>query len=445
MPVQREIENLEKSAVKLTFTIKNDELLKLYNTHVKNLAKDVRIPGFRIGKVPLSVLERKFGDLLKEDVLNSIISETVKEVFKEPDFPEDSKPLGYEDLKVDGTPKLDLATDLIFSVIYDVAPKVNLEKYEGLEVEVDYAEITEEDIEDELQKLRDRNAIVIDKDENATAKDKDIVTVDYCELDDTGCPIKSSERKDFSFTLGTEYSVFKFDKDIIDMKVGETREFSKKLDDNFPDESLAGKTVKLRVVLKSLKEKQLPDLDDDFAQDVGEEFKNLADLKASISENLNERLKAELEKHETVALFAKIAEANPFEVPESMIKAQNISRFKQIGFDDKTILNLVQADSNIISSGLEDAKKTLKTSFILEEFFKKNTFEVSEDDIKSEIEKIVKTRSMDLDKAKEYYEKTGTNMLNERIQEEKAVALLKSKNNIKKGKKVSLKELFPIW
>jgi len=288
--VTKEITRLEQSNVKLTLTIPRDDVCSEYDELISDYTKKIQIPGFRKGKVPRDILLRKLGDALKQDALGRIIEKGVGEVFKDESIAKEELPLPYSTPQVQEEPQLDLEKDLQFSVIYDVMPQFTVEKWEGLEAEIPDVSISDEDINRELEVIRDRNSIVLDKGDEEKAENNDVVTVNYCEIGDNGEVLAGTERQDFVFTLGSGYNQFHFDDEVLGMKKGETKEFEKTFPEDFIDKDLAGSTLKLRVTLTALKLKKLPELDDGLAQDVDEKFKTLEDLKNSIRERLSKNL-----------------------------------------------------------------------------------------------------------------------------------------------------------
>ena len=228
MKVTKKIEKLENSSVKLTVTVGKADVASAYNDVVAKYAKNIQIPGFRKGKVPVSVLERKYGDALKNDAVSEIVEKALGDIFDELDKEKsDDRPLPYSQPTIDDIPLLDTTKDLTFAVKYDVFPKVEVKNFDGIEIKVPQVKITDDDLKEELEAIRQRNAMVLDKkDDEAVAKD-DIVTVNYCELDDNDAEISGSQRQDFVFTVGTEQNIYKFDNEIIGMKKGETKDITK--------------------------------------------------------------------------------------------------------------------------------------------------------------------------------------------------------------------------
>jgi trigger factor len=193
--VTKDIQRLEHSSVKLTLTVGKEDVLSQYDQIIANYSKTVQIPGFRKGKAPKEVLVRKFGDALKGEALGHIIEKAITETFEDEALAKADRPLPYSSPQLDGEPSLELGSDLVFSVTYDVLPQVTVGPWKGLEVEVPDAAVTDEDLDRELEVLRDRNAIVLDKDDDAPAAAGDVVTVNYQELSESGEPLAGTERE----------------------------------------------------------------------------------------------------------------------------------------------------------------------------------------------------------------------------------------------------------
>ncbi|MDR2796327.1 MAG: trigger factor [Spirochaetaceae bacterium] len=447
MAVTQEITHLENSAVKLTFTYNNEELCAKYNTVVGDFAKDMQIKGFRKGKAPISVLERKLGKLLQEDALNSIIADTVNEAIKSEYFPKDALPLSYSDPKVEGEPKLDLSSELVFSVKYDVAPQVTVGQWEGLDVEVETAELTDADVERELNQIRERNAIVMDKEDDEAAENGDVVTVNYSELDEKGGEIPSSKREDFTFTLGSGHNFFKFDDEIIGMKKDETRDIQKTYPEDSDDE-LAGKTKQIRVTVTALKRREIPD-DDELVQDIDESFQAIVDLKQYIRKNLERDLEERLERIKINRIIEKIVEQNPPSIPESMIAIEMFNSLRQ-AFG---MFNIQNADTTrFAQEAMKDetrrleAVKRIQASLVRDKLIQQLNIEVSEEELERNYENIAEESGTSFEEVKEKYEMDGevNEYLISDIKHDMLNKLLLEKNTIKPGRKVNLMDIFEI-
>jgi len=442
--VTKEITRLEQSSVKLSITIGKDDVRSEYDKILSEYTRSIQIPGFRKGKVPREVLIRKFGDALKGEALGKIIETAIEEVFKDEGLPRDSRPLPYSTPQMTDEPKLDLDNDLSFSMTYDVLPTVKVEKWQGIDVEVTDVSIEEEDILRELEAVRERNAIVLDKDDGEAAEKDDVVTVDYSELDESGQAVEGSARQDFTFTLGSGRNVFKFDDEVTGMKKGETKEFGKAYGENFEDKELAGKTKQLKVTLTALKVKKLPDLDDDLAQDVDEKFNTLDDLKNNIRERLTNDLEKRLKNMKINAIVEKIMENTPVEIPEAMLKIELDSRWSSLARNFNTdaaglykmMGNNAAGPASIMEGWKPDAAKALHSRLIVETLIEEQKLEASDEDVENEFKRLAAESGADIEDIKKYYEaERAMDYLREEIKERKIVDILLEKNTIKPGKK----------
>jgi trigger factor len=448
--ISKEITRLEHSSVKLTVTVDKDDVGTQYDELLSGYSKSLQIPGFRKGKVPKEVLERKFGATLKEEALGHIIEKSITEIFEDESFSRENKPLPYSTPQVEEKPSFSLGSDLSFSVTYDVMPSVKVETWKGLTVEAPDAEVSNEDINRELEALRDRNAIVQDKEDGEAALKDDVVTVDYQELSEAGEPLDATKREDFVFTLGSGYNLYKFDDEVVGMKKGETKDIEKIYPEDFADKDLAGRTIKLRITLTALKKKILPELDDDLAQDVDEKFKTLEDLKADIRERLSKNLDKRLRDIKLNNLLEKIMQGTPVEIPESMVRIELESRWRNLARRFNTspedLLKIMgvsgKTEEEIGAEWRPEVLKALHSRLIVESLMEELGLEAAEDEVEKEYEKMAEETGQPLEDIKKYYEQDNMQMyLKEEIKEHKLFDLMLAENTITKGKKETYLDL----
>jgi trigger factor len=451
--VSKEITRLEHSRVKLALTVGKDDVVKEYDGLLKEYSASVQMPGFRKGKVPREVLLRKFGDALKGEALGKIIEKAVGQVFDDEGLSREDKPLPYSSPQLQDEPKLDLESDLTFSVVYDVLPKVSVGQYKDLEIEAPGAAVTDEDINRELEAIRERNSVVFDRDDSAAAEKDNVLTVNYCELDEKGGVVPGTERQDFAFTLGSGYNIFKFDDEIAGMKKGETREFEKSFPADFSESDLAGKTKKLRVTLTALKEKKLPDLDDDLAQDVDEKYQTLDDLKQSIRDRMTKNLERRLREIKVSRILEKIVENTPVDIPESMVRIELESRWRNLARRFNTtpeeIMKSTEKSGKIVEEIQEewrpDALKALHSRLIVETLIEDLAFTASDEELEKEFEVMAGESETPLEEVKKYSEDaTMKEYIKEDIKERKLFDVLLSENKIKTGKTENYLDLMRI-
>lgn len=449
MNITKNFEKLEKSQVKLTLTIPQSELEIAYQETLAKYAKTIQIPGFRKGKVPVKVLESKYGEALKGDVAGDLMEKALGDTFESAN--EFERPLPYAQPKMDEAPDFDLTKDLTFSVTYDVFPEVKLGTVDGFKIEVPQVSIGDAELKEELEAIRERNAIVVDCADDAKAQKDHIATVNYSELDADKNVIAGTEREDFVFTIGTGQNIFKFDDEIIGMKKGDTKDFTKKFPKDFEDADLAGTSKNLRVSLTALKSRDLPELDDELAQDVSEKYKTLDDLKKDITKNMELALENKLKEIKTNSLLEHIVEQNSFELPESMIQAELESQWRMMAQQFRT--DVVQLEKIFTSSGqtkesmLEefrpDSEKRLKSRVIVELLLKDREITVTPEDVEAEFAKIAEGAGISVEEVQKHYaDPRNKEYLIDDIKEQRLYVQLLEKCTITKGAKTAFADLF---
>ncbi|MCL2801130.1 MAG: trigger factor [Treponema sp.] len=438
MAINKVIKKLDKSNVQLSITVPKEDVKAQYNDMLNEYSKNMQLPGFRKGKVPREVLERKYADALKGEAMGRIMESTLQDIFKEDNLPRSEKPLPYAHPELQGEPDFDMEKDLQFSVIYDVLPEVKISQWKGIKVEHPYAEVDKKDIEKELDAIRERNAIVMDRDDSEAAKKGDVVTIDYQIYNEDGETPSSISRKDFAFTLGSAGNVYQFDDEITGMKKGSVKDFKKKFADDFFEPTLAGQTRKVQITLTTLKEKKLPDLDDDLAQDVDEKFKTLDDLKNNIKERLEKQLEFRLREKKLNELLKKIMDNTPVILPDSMINAEVESRWRRMARYYNTSVESIQqmmAIGDKAAEWREGAVKALHSRLIIETLMEEQKIEASDDDVEKEFESIASANGAQIEDVKKHYNEEAIFYLKEDIREKKITDIMLTENNFKPGKK----------
>ncbi len=441
----KKLEAQEKSSVRLTVTVDKESTVTEYSSLVTDYAKNVQMKGFRRGHVPVSVLERKFGEELKLEAAEKILEKSLKEVFDEID----ERPLPYSTPKMENELELNFENDFTFTVSYDVYPSIDLPTYKGLEVESPQVAIGDEDEDRELKALQEQNSVVIDKEEGSAEKEN-ILTVNYAEVDEADKEITGTARQDFVFTVGSEYNLYKFDDDVIGMKIGDERIIEKDFPDDYEMEDLRGKHKRIRVKVTAIKEKQLPAIDDELAQDISDKYKSLDDLKKDIRKRLEESAQTRIRQLKSDAIMEKISENARIDLPESMVAAELASSWRnfvsQLRAQEEQVVAMLQAQGKSQEQLFEEwrpaAEKSLVAQLLIQKMIEEEKVEATDEDVEAEIHRQAESGSMSFEDLKEYYDRNGmTDMLKHDIRERKLFDLLFSVNSIKKGKKVKFIDL----
>ena len=452
MKVTKEISKLENSAVKLTATIAKEDVVSGYNKNISKYAKNVQLPGFRKGHVPVKVLEQKYGDSLKQEVLADLIDESLNQIFAEEES-KDIRPLPYTQPRLDGDklPEFSTDKDLTFSVVYDVFPSVEVKDFSKIEVKEPQVEIGEKELNEELKAIQERNAVVIDKKEGEPVEKDNIVTIDYKELDDSGAEIPGSEREGFVFTVGTGENIYKIDDEIVGMKKDETKEISKTYDAKEENKDLAGKTKKISVTVKAIKLRNLPALDDELAQDVSEKYKTLDDLKKDISKGLESAKNRKIAELKSQSLLEQLVEKNPIVLPKSMIQAEMESRWRMMAQQfqttpeqlEKMISASGQSKENMLTQWTGDAEKMLKSRLIVDALIREKNIAVTPEEVEAEFAKIADESGSTIDEVKEHYKDArAKEYIIDEIKENKLYDELYKQVKVSKGDKVKFADLF---
>lgn len=447
MKVTNEITKLENSAVKLTVTIAKKDVAASYNESITKYAKNIQIPGFRKGKVPVSVLERKYGEALKAEAASDLVEKALGEVFESIE----EKPLPYAQPTMDEVPVLDVTKDLTFSVTYDIFPTVKIESLDGITIKEPVVEVGEAELNKELQQIRERNAMVLDKKDDETAAKDDIATVNYCELGDDGAELEGTQRQDFVFTIGSGQNIFKFDDDIIGMKKDETKEITKTYGDDFEDKELAGTTKKIKVTLTALKVRNLPDLDDELAQDVNEKYKTLEDMKSDIMRNMEAIRDRRINEIKSNALLEQLVEKYNFDLPKSMVQAELDHRWRMMAQQfgttpeqlDKLVASSGQSKETMLTEWTGDAEKMLKSRIIVESLLKDHNITVTPEEIEQEMESIAEKSGVSVEEVKKHYAAPRSKeYLIDDTKEQKLYKELFGQVKVTKGDKMAFADLF---
>ena len=388
-----EIKKLEHSSVELTLTLSAATIEEDYSKTIKDYAKKLTLKGFRPGKAPVSLIESKYGDAIREEVTFKLMEKNLQDSYKDMDAKD--RPLPYSTPELQNEEALlpfKPNTDVTYSVIYDVLPTVTLPEYKGLEIEYPARQITDEDVNAEIERLREQNAMVISK--NGTIAEGDIVTIDYAELDADGNEMAANKRDDFTFTVGSSYNFYKLDKDLVGMKKGDETVIEKTYDDDSGmGTDYLGRTVKIKVAVKEVKIKEVPELDDDFAQDVKDEYKTVDDLLKATRKQLEDNAEEGNKNAKLDAVIKALLEKTEIAVPKSMVEAQLeqdwqnfISRF---GMSEEDVLKIMGAQGggkeNFLETRRADTVQNIKGQLIIEQIKEEQKYEVSEEEIAKEL------------------------------------------------------------
>ena len=452
MNVTKEIQKIENSAVKLTATIAQADVESGYKSEFAKYAKNIQLPGFRKGHVPTKIIEQKYGEALKQEIIGGLIDQALNEILQADDA-KDFRPLPYAQPRLDGDkmPELDLSKDFTFTVVYDVFPTVEVKNFSGITIKEPQVEIGDAEIEDELKSIQERNAAILDKKDDEPVEKDNIVTIDYKELNDDGSTVDGSTREGFVFTVGSGENIYTLDDEIIGMKKGDTKEITKTYAADDKDETLAGKTKKISVTVKAVKVRDLPAIDDDLAQDVSEKYSTLADLKADLKKQMESAKARKIAEVKSQSLLEQLVEKNPIDLPKSMIQAEQEARWRMLAQQfqttpeqlEKMILSSGQSKADMIDQWTGNTEKMLKSRLIVDALLREKNISVTPEEVESQYQRIADEQGVPFDEIKKHYDDPrNKEYLVDETKENKLYEELYKDVKVSKGDKMSFKELF---
>jgi trigger factor len=435
----KKIQETENSSVELSITLTAQSVEDAYKALITKYSKDIVVKGFRKGKAPLGLIEKKFGETIREEATFGLIEEDLKTALDEVE--DKYKPLAYSQPALKDEEKLvpfKASENVTFTVSYDVIPQFETPEYKGLELEAPTASVLKADVDAEIEKLRGQNALIVSKD--SAAKKDDIVTIDFVELDSEGI----NDRNDFTVTIGQTPTFFNLEKDLIGMKADEEKTVTKTLAEDFADADYVGKKVEIKITMKAVKYNDVPELDDDFAQDVSEDYETVDDLKAGVKKQLTERANGKLDELKYQAVMDALVEKCPIVAPKSMVDAQADQQLKQIAqqnnMDLETLSDIFGGQGKSLDSLKENwtpmIQKDINRNLIQEKIKDAEDFQITDEDVNAELASMG-----DLSKITEEQQKYYKEVITDNLKFSKVNEFLVKNNKFTSSKKMSYDEL----
>lgn len=441
----KETELLDNSSVRLTITVAEEAVRKEYDGLLQEYGKNVRMDGFRKGKVPPNILLRKYGEIILGETAERVVQKSLEQALAAGD----QKPIATSIPTLDAADKLELGKEFSYKVTFDTFPKIELPEYKGLEYEELEVSVGEEDLERELKGLQEQNSVVVDKKDPVVAKG-DIVNVDYVELEEGGAEKTATRRQSFVFEVGSGYNLYRFDEEIVGLKAGEEKTVAKEYPADSELQELAGRKLSLKVKVNTVKEKQLPEINDELAQDISDKYKNLEDLKKDIREKLAKHAAQRVRGHSISLLLDKIAGQAVISLPKSMMEQELEEEWHRflgrLRAEEKVVLQEMAKEGRSKESVQEEwkpaAEKKLRLQLAVSEMVKREGIQATQEEVDSRVQADAEARSISFEQAKEIYTKNRLlDFLSFDIKNEKLYDQLLASGRRRQGKKVKLLDL----
>ena len=345
--MKTKVEDISPVKKKLVVEIEAGEVNKRIDEAYRELRKMARIPGFRPGKIPRKILEVRFGNQVLEDVTQSLVKETFPKAVEETEiFPLTMPVVENGALKA--------GQSFIYSTVLEVRPEFELKDYMGLEIEKEICSVTDEDLDRRLEEIRKKNGKLNSIAVERGVKDGDYVVIEY-EGFEGDRALEGIKSQNFLLGIGNNDFHPDLEKGLIGLKKGDKADIKVDFEDDYYHAKLAGKSVNFRVKVIDIKEMELPELNDDFARNLGADFDGLDHLKKEIKEGIKEDEGKRIDRELKKKILKKISDSVDFELPESLVKSEI----------DYAIENIRQ---NLLRTGSDIEKVGLKEEKLREEF-----------------------------------------------------------------------------
>jgi trigger factor len=415
----------EKNMVKLVIESSAEDFEKGIEKAYNKNKNRITVQGFRKGKAPRKIIEKFYGrEIFFEDAANAIIPDAYAAAAEE------------SQLDIVSQPQIDLVQlesgkPFVFSATVAVRPEVGLGSYKGVEVAKVETEATDDDINAELDRVREQNSRVVSV-EGRPVQDKDIAVIDYEGFVD-GVPFQGGKAEGHSLTIGSHTFIDNFEEQLIGKNAGDDVEVNVTFPEDYHAEELKGKAATFKVSIKEIKEKQFDDLDDDFAQNVSD-FDTLDEYKDDLRKTIGERKAKEAKTKKENEVIEKIIESSSMDIPEAMINTQvrqmadDFSmRLQQQGLSvDQYFQFTGLTPDRLIADMKPEAEKRIKSRLVLDAIVKAENITVSDDEYEAELTKMSEEYKMPLDQIKEFTGEKEKKQIIDDMAVQKAVELIVS-------------------
>jgi trigger factor len=401
--VKTSVEKLENSKVKLEIEVdaqQFDEAME--KAYLKNRGS-ITIPGFRKGKAPRKIIERYYGEgIFYEDAINEACPKAYDEAVRESGIEPVEQPT-IDIVQIGG------GQNFIFTAEVTVKPEVELGQYKGIEINKVEYNVTDQDIDEQLEMVREQNARWISVEDRA-AKEGDLLTIDYKGYVD-GEAFEGGTAENQTLEIGSQRFIPGFEEQLIGVKVGEEKEIQVTFPEEYHAEDLKGKEATFEIKVHEIKEKELPELDDEFVKDISEfdtleEYKD--NLRKTMEENSKQREKVEMENQ----LLEKVVENAKVDIPEVMVENEIDAmvrdmdfRLRYQGMNLQTYLDMINTTMEDFRAQFkDDAYNRVKLQLTIDQIIKEEKIEATDEDLEREYTRIAEEYKLDLDRVKNDYQ-----------------------------------------
>lgn len=372
-----QVNDAANSQKELLFELPYEIFEKAAEKELAKIMPEVKIPGFRPGKAPKDVVKKQYSHKIRSQAIEQVINEALTESMTENNITPLAQPNVSEVVFEENKP-------ITFTARVDVFPDIKLEKYSGFETEKAQIKIEDKDLEETLEAIRERNASFEPVKSRKSVKNGDMAVIDFVgKLE--GNTFQGGSAENFSLNIGSGQFIPGFEDGVVGMKIGETKDVEVVFPENYGQKDLAGKPAVFTVTVHEIKEKVLPDLDDELAKDVDPKLENLDQLKTSLKKGMQAEFDSSSKFDAFNDLLNQIIEANPFDIPFSFVKEQSerlaynsMNQFYQMGINPEQVgINFEM----MVQRHIPQAQTQVKQALTINAIAGKENIQVSDEDI----------------------------------------------------------------
>ena len=390
------VEELSSTEKKIDVWVPADEVSSTYESVLAEVRRDAKLRGFRKGKAPRSVIESVYGGTIRGEVSERLVSSTIEDALRRSSL----SPVTTPRISPEA---LERGREFHYTVTLEVVPEFELGPYKGISIEEEERSVTDEEVEDYIERLRERAAEAKPLAEDREVRKGDVVVLDYEGLLD-GRSLEGLTQRGVQLVVGEGRLVEAFEEGLLGMRKGEEKEIEVTYDEGFAVEEAAGKTVRFKVRLNDVLERELPPLDDEFAKDVGAE--DVEDLKKKVREHLEAELRRRRDSARRSAVVRWIDEHNTFDVPRSLVEAEATrlrrdleARMRGMGAEAPPL------DEEGLAELRMRAERNVKVGIVLGRIAALEGIEVEEDEVRRRLQETAEALGMNYDEVRSIYER----------------------------------------
>mgnify|MGYP003731107393 FL=1 len=428
MTMKASLEDISQVKKKLSVEIDAKEVNKKLNTAYGKIGKQTKIPGFRPGKVPRKILESYFGSQVEADVASELVNESFPKAVEETGaFPLNQPQLEKGEVK--------LNEKFVYSATMEVRPKFEVKDYLGLEAEKEIVSIGENEVLKKLEQIREGNGKLESLAEPRPIQDGDFAVINYQGFENDA-PLDGIKDENFLLNVGKGDFHKSIDEALIGLNKDDKKDVVVDFEEDYFNDNLKGKTVRFEVLVTDIKERNLPELNDEFAKNLGADFEDLKGLKEEIEKNVVAQEKTRVEQDLKRRLLGKISEGTEFEVPQTLVDAE-------VAFSVKSLqANFERSGASFEKAGISPemlkqqfgpaSESRVKERLILGQIARQDDVTISDDEFTEGLEKMAQGMGQDVETIRKYYEARGeVDILQEQMLEEKTLDYLVENAKIK--------------